>query len=58
MRGGAVGKGTGYGLDNRGVGLPVPVRTPYVVQTGSGANPAPYPVGTGGFFPGVKAARA
>jgi hypothetical protein len=26
----------------------------YVVQTGSGAHPAFYPMGTGGTFPGVK----
>jgi hypothetical protein len=24
------------------------------IQTGSGAHPASYPVGTGGVFPGVK----
>jgi hypothetical protein len=30
----------------------------YVVQTGSGAHPASYPMGTEGFFPGGKAARA
>jgi hypothetical protein len=27
-----------------------------IVQTGSGAHTAFYPMGTGGFFPGVKAA--
>jgi hypothetical protein len=26
----------------------------HVVQTGSGAHPASYPMGTGGSFPGVK----
>jgi hypothetical protein len=29
----------------------------HVVQTGSGAHPASYPMGTGGPFPGGKAAR-
>jgi len=29
-----------------------------IVQTGSGAHPASYPVGTGCFFPGGKAAGA
>jgi hypothetical protein len=28
----------------------------YVTQTGSGAQPASYPMGTGSFFPGDKAA--
>jgi hypothetical protein len=27
-----------------------------VVQTGSGVHPSSYPMGTGGYFPGVKAA--
>jgi hypothetical protein len=29
----------------------------HVVQTGSGAHPASYPVCTGGSFPGAKTAR-
>jgi hypothetical protein len=29
-----------------------------VVQTGSGTHPASYPIGTGGFIPGGKAAEA
>jgi hypothetical protein len=29
----------------------------YIVQTGSGAHPTSYPMGTGGFFSGSKAAR-
>jgi hypothetical protein len=28
--------------------------TPHVVQTGSGAHSASYPMGTGGFYPGIK----
>jgi hypothetical protein len=28
----------------------------FVVQTGSGAHPTSYPIGTGGFFPGGEAA--
>jgi hypothetical protein len=46
-----------YGLDDRG-SIPVGGRgfssTP-CAQTGSGAHPASYPVGTGGPFPGGKA---
>jgi hypothetical protein len=30
----------------------------YVVQTGSGVHPTSYPMGTGGFLPGGKAAGA
>jgi hypothetical protein len=49
-----------YGLDDRAIG----VRSPAVakdfssklfVQTGSGAHPASYTMGTGGPFPGGKA---
>jgi hypothetical protein len=29
-----------------------------VIQTGSGAHPASYPMGTGGFFPGGRTAGA
>jgi hypothetical protein len=46
----SVGIGTGYGLDDRGVGVRV--------QTGSGTHPASYPIGTGGSFPEGKAAGA
>jgi hypothetical protein len=57
---GAVGIAAGYGLDGRGVGVPVPVGATFyplqVVQTGSGANPDSYPKGTGGSFHGGKAA--
>jgi hypothetical protein len=57
-----VGIATGYGLDGRGVGFRVPVRTRFfffhVVQTGSGAHPASYPIGTGGSFHGGEAAGA
>jgi hypothetical protein len=52
------GIATGYGLDDQGIGVPVPVGSRtfllHVVQTGSGAHPASYPMGTGGSFPGVK----
>jgi hypothetical protein len=44
-----VGIATGYGLDDRGAGVPSPDR---VVQTGSGAHPASYAMGTEGSFPG------
>jgi hypothetical protein len=59
-----VGIATGYGLDDRGVGVPVPVGSRilssllHVVQTGSGAHVASYPMGIGGSFPGGKAAGA
>lgn len=49
---------TGYGLDNQGVGIRVPVRQEFsllkVIQAGSGVHPASYLVGTGGSFSGVK----
>jgi hypothetical protein len=52
---------TGYRLDGRGVGVRVPVGSIifslHVVQTGSGVHPTSYPMGTGGTFPGVKAAE-
>jgi hypothetical protein len=54
----SVGIATGYGLDDRGVRVRVPVVLifflPHVVQTGSGAHPASSPVGTGVSFRGVK----
>ncbi|PNF38662.1 hypothetical protein B7P43_G01212, partial [Cryptotermes secundus] len=46
------GIGTGYGLDDRGVGVRVPrgsrIFTSPIVQTGSGVHPTSYPMGTGG----------
>jgi hypothetical protein len=53
-----VGIRTSYGLDDRGVGsrLSQEFSLLNVVQTGSGAHPASHPTGTGGSFPGVKAA--
>jgi hypothetical protein len=56
-----VGIATGYWLDNRGGQSSSPGRVKnflHVVQTGSGANPASYPMGTGGSFPRGKAAGA
>jgi hypothetical protein len=51
-----VGIATGYGLDDLGVGVRVPVEQEFslvhVVQTGFGAHPASYPMRTGGSFPG------
>jgi hypothetical protein len=44
------GIATGYGIDDRLVGVRVPVGSRiffYVVQTVSGAHPASYPMGTG-----------
>jgi hypothetical protein len=56
-----VGLAIGYGLDDRGGRSSSPGRGQefpllYVVQTGSGAHPASYPMGTEGSFPGGKAA--
>jgi hypothetical protein len=57
-----VGIATGYGLNDRAVGVRVPVGTRFSplhnVQIGSGAHSASYPIGTGGSFPGGKAAGA
>jgi hypothetical protein len=53
---------TGYGLDNQGLQFQFWWGQEFslldVVQTGSGAHPAPYSVGTGGSFPVGKKARA
>jgi hypothetical protein len=53
---------TGYKLDAQGVRVRVLVGASFaplhVVQTGSGAHPASYSIGTGGSFPGCKAAAA
>jgi hypothetical protein len=58
----SVGIATGYDLDDRGVGVRVPVgqefSLPHVVQTGSRAHPASSPMGTGGSFPRGKVAGA
>jgi hypothetical protein len=58
----SVGIATGYGLDDRGVGVRVLVGQEFsllhVVQTGSGARPVSYQMGTGGSFPEGKAAGA
>jgi hypothetical protein len=58
----AVGIATGYRLDDREVGIRVPVGsrifTSHVVQTGSGVHPTYYTLGTWGLFPGGKAAGA
>jgi hypothetical protein len=53
----------GYGMDNRGSRVRFPAEAGkfslhHRVQNASGANPASYPIGIGGFFPGSKAAGA
>jgi hypothetical protein len=52
----AVGIATGCGLDDKGFGVRVPVGQEFsqlhAVQTGPGAHPASYAMGTGGFLPG------
>jgi hypothetical protein len=56
----SVGIALGYGLDDRGSGVRFPSGAGnfslHRVQNGSGAHPASYPMGTGGSFPGGKAA--
>jgi hypothetical protein len=59
----AVGIATSYWLDDRGVGVRVPVgsrifTSPCRSQTGSGVHPTSYTMGTVGSFPGGKAAGA
>jgi hypothetical protein len=49
-----------YGLDDRAIEVPSPTgaedfSSSPCGQTGSGAHPASYPMGTGGSFPGGKA---
>ncbi|PNF40176.1 hypothetical protein B7P43_G08264, partial [Cryptotermes secundus] len=57
-RDGAVGIATAYGLDDRGVAVRVPVGSEFsllhTVQTGSGAHPTSYPMGTRGSLAGGK----
>jgi hypothetical protein len=58
-----VGIATGYGLDDRGVGVPSPGKVKNfsllrVVQSSSGVRPTSYPMGNGGSFPRGKAAGA
>jgi hypothetical protein len=59
----SVGIVLGYELDDRGTRVRFPTwggnfSLHHRVQNGSGAHPASYPVGTGGSFPGGKAAGA
>jgi hypothetical protein len=53
-----IGIATGYGLDDQGVGVRVALGARiFVVQTGSGAHLASYPMDIGGSFTGGKEAR-
>jgi hypothetical protein len=59
----SVGIALGYGLDDRGSRVRFPAGTGnfslhHRVQTGSGAHPASYSMGTKDSFPGGKAAGA
>jgi hypothetical protein len=59
----SVGIALGYGLDDRGSRFLFPEGAGnfflhHRVQNGSGAHPASYSMGTGGSFPGGKAAGA
>jgi hypothetical protein len=54
---------TAYGLHDRMIGVPFPegarnLSLLHRVQTGYGAHPASYPMGTGGSFSESKAAGA
>jgi hypothetical protein len=57
-----VGIATGYGLDDREVGVRVPIESRNfsspIDQTGSGVPPTSYSMGTGRSLPGSKAAGA
>jgi hypothetical protein len=62
-RGSVVGIATGYGLDDRRVGVRVPVgsiifSSPCRPDWLWGPQPISYPMGNGGSFPGSKAAGA
>ena len=52
----SVGITTGYGLDGQGIESRWGARFSAPVQTGPGAHPASYTMGTGS-FPGVKSGR-
>jgi hypothetical protein len=59
----SVGIALGYGLDDRDSRVRFPARAGnfsllHLVQNGSGAQPASYPMGKRGYFPGGKAAGA
>jgi hypothetical protein len=59
----SVGIASGYGLDDRMIGVRFPAEVGnfslhHRVQTGSGTHPASYPMGTRGSFLGNKAAGA
>jgi hypothetical protein len=59
----SVGIATDYRLDDRMIGFRILAGAGnfslrHHVQTGSGAHPVSYPMGTGGSFPGGKAAGA
>jgi hypothetical protein len=59
----SVGIALGYGLGDRGSGVRFPARAGNFslnnrVQNGSEAQPASYPMGTRGSFPGGKTAGA
>jgi hypothetical protein len=52
-----VGIATGYGLDDRGFGVRVPVGSRIFSSSHRPrVHPTSYPMGTGGYFPGGKAA--
>jgi hypothetical protein len=54
----SVGTATGYWLDDRGVGVRVPVGSRIFTSTSRGIHPTSYPMSNGNSFPGGKAAEA
>jgi hypothetical protein len=59
-RGSSVSTVSDYGLNDRAIEVRSPTKaedfsSSPCIQTGSGAHPASYPMGTGGPLPGVKA---
>jgi hypothetical protein len=58
MQDGSVGIGTGYGLDDRGNRVWVPIRSRFFSSDGSETHLASYPMGTGGSLSGGKTAGA
>jgi hypothetical protein len=56
-----VGIATGYNLNDRGIGVRVPLGATFLSSAhrpdGSGALPASYIMDTAGSFPGAKAAK-
>jgi hypothetical protein len=57
-RGSSVGIATGYGLDDGGVGVRIPAGQEISLLPSSRPTLGSYPMGAGGFSPGVKRPRS